>query len=388
MKISKVEAFPIKLQREDAFQENRYEHQNTNDFGDYIISRNSWTSIYPKHLETVLVRIETDTGIVGWGEAFSPVARATTATIVEDICRTVIMGHDPHDVEYLWYRTYSAMRERGHGTGFYIDALSGVDQALWDIIGKALDKPVYKLIGGGYRDKVKAYSGFGGVDPQRMSDQAAAMVELGYVALKLHIRLPNPETLAVVSAVRDRVGPDIELMVDVHTTKDVSEAIQLGRGLEKLGCRWLESPVAPEDPDGHAEIARALDMQVASGEWLRTSYEWRPWLEKRAMDVPMPDIGRTGISEGKRIAMLCDLYNLPMAPHVGAGCILAIAAGIHVSMAAPRLQIMEHSHHAMPLKSSFADSYPDVVDGHFVLADKPGLGVDINEAKVRALADK
>jgi galactonate dehydratase len=127
-------------------------------------------------------------------------------------------------------------------------------------------------------------------------------------------------------------------------------------------------------------------MQVASGEWLRTSYEWKQWLEKRSMDVPMPDIGRTGISEGKRIAMLCDLYNLPMAPHVGAGCILAIAAGIHVSMAAPRFQIMEHSHHAMAVKSSFADKYPDVVDGFFVLDDTPGLGVEINEEKVRDLA--
>lgn len=387
MKITKVDAFAIKLRREDAFQENRYEHQNVNDYGDYIIAKDSWTSIYPKHVETCLVRIETDTGIVGWGEAFSPVARQTTKTIVEDICRTVIMGHDPHDVEYLWYRTYSAMRERGHGTGFYVDALSGVDQALWDIVGKALNKPVYKLLGGAYRDRVKVYSGFGGNDPARMADQSAEMVGLGYKALKLHIRLSNPEILAIVSAVRDRVGPDIELMVDVHTTRDVSEAIQLGRGLEALGVRWLESPVAPEDPDGHAEVARALDMQVASGEWLRTSYEWKQWFEKRAIDVPMPDIGRTGISEGKRIAMLCDLYNLPMAPHVGQGCILAIAAGIHVSMASPRLQIMEHGHHAHKVKAQYADRYPDVIDGHFVPDDSPGLGVDINEDRVRDLAE-
>lgn len=385
MKISKVEAFAIKLKRQDKFTENR-EDKNLNDFGDYVIARDSWTSIYPKHVETVLVRIETDTGLVGWGEAFSPVARQTTKTIVEDICRTVIMGHDPHDVEYLWYRTYSAMRERGHGTGFYVDALSGVDQALWDIVGKALGKPVYKLLGGGYRDKVKVYSGFGGTEPERMANQAAELVGLGYRALKLHLRLSNREIIKIVEAVRDRVGPDIDLMVDVHTTRDVAGAILLGRGLERLDVRWLESPVAPEDPDGHAEVARALDMQVASGEWLRTSYEWKPWLDKRSMDVPMPDIGRTGISEGKRIAMLCDLHNLPMAPHVGAGCILAIAAGIHVSMAAPRLQIMEHSHHAHPVKSSFADKFPDVVDGHFVLDDTPGLGVEINEGKVRALA--
>jgi D-galactarolactone cycloisomerase len=385
VKISKVEALPIKIPREDRFSENLRE-DDLNDFGDYVISKTQWTSIYPKHVETTLVRIETDTGLVGWGEAFAPVSRRTPATIVEDICRTVVMGHDPHDVEYLWYRTYSSMRERGHGTGFFVDALSGIDQALWDIVGKAVGLPVYKLLGGAYRDRIRAYSGFGGTDPEKMAEQAKVIVGLGYTALKLHVRPKNSRILDIVAAVRDAVGPDIDLMVDVHTTRSVSEAIQLGRGLEKLDVKWLEAPVAPEDPDGHAEVARALDMDVASGEWLRTSYEWKPWFEKRAIDVPMPDIGRTGISEGKRIAMLCDYYNLPVAPHVGAGCILAIAAGLHVAMAAPRFRIFEHSHHAMPVKSSFADSYPDVVDGHFTLGDAPGLGVSINEDKVRALA--
>ena len=384
MKIAKVEAFPIKLRQDGKATENLRE-EDLNDFGDYVISRRHWTSIYPKHLETTLVRIETDDGIVGWGEAFAPVGRRTPATVVEDICRTVILGHDPHDVEYLWYRTYSSMRERGHGTGFFVDALSGVDQALWDIVGKALGKPVYKLLGGAYREKVPAYAGFGGTDPEKMAEQAAAHVALGYRALKLHSRVSNARLLDIVRAVRERVGPEVTLRLDVHTTRSVSEAILLGRGLERLEVDWLEAPVAPEDVDGHAEVARALDMQVASGEWLRTAYEWKPWLDKRAVDVPMPDVGRTGISEGRRISALCDVYNVPMAPHVGAGCILAIAAGIHVSMASPRLQIMEHSHHAMPLKSSFADRHPDVVDGHFVLDDTPGLGVEINEAKVRAL---
>ncbi len=384
MKIAKVEAFPIKLPHEDRYSENTREDE-MNDYGDYIISRRHWTSIYPKHLETTLVRIETDNGIVGWGEAFAPVARRTPATVIEDICRTVILGHDPHDVEYLWYRTYSSMRERGHGTGFFIDALSGVDQALWDIIGKALGKPVYKLLGGAYRDRLLVYNGFGGTDPETMSRQAAEIVALGYRALKLHSRAPNRRLVEIVSAVRETVGPEIELRVDVHTTRTVSEAILLGRELEKLDVNWLEAPVAPEDVDGHAEIARALDMNVATGEWLRTSYEWKSWFEKRAVDVPMPDIGRTGISEGRRIAMLCDYYNLPVAPHVGAGCILAIAAGLHVAMAAPRYQIFEHGHHAMPLKSSFADRFPDVVDGYFTLDDTPGLGVEINEDRVRAL---
>ena len=386
MKIAKIEAIPIKLARGSEHDENRRTKDLIDVGSDYVISSGSWTSIYPKHMETTLVRIETDTGIVGWGEAFSPVARRTTATIIEDICDLLVTGQDPHDVEYLWYRTYSAMRERGHGTGFYIDALSGIDQALWDIRGKALGLPVHKLLGGRYRDKLRVYAGFAGTDRDQVVKRAEELVGYGYTALKLHLRQPNPEIIDIVAGVREKVGPAIDLMVDVHTTREVAEAILLGRGLEKHGVRWLEAPVAPEDVNGHAEVARALDMQVASGEWLRTAYEWAPWIEKRGVDCPMPDIGRTGISEGKRIAALCDAANLPVAPHIGAGCILAIAAAVQVSAAMPRFQILEHGHHAMALKSSFAKVHPEVKDGYITIDDRPGLGVEIDEDKVRQLA--
>lgn len=385
MKITSVEAIPIKLPRDAAHDENRSQ-TGLNDYGDYVIASDSWTSIYPKHLETTLVRIGTDAGITGWGEAFSPVARHTTRTIVEDLCRTIVMGQDPRDVEYLWYRTYSAMRERGHGTGFYVDALSGVDQALWDILGKAANLPVHRLIGGRFRDRVRVYAGFAGTDPDGVSEQAERLVGHGYTSLKLHLRVGNAAILEIVEAVRARCGEWIEIMVDVHTTRDVSEAIALGRGLERLGVRWLEAPVAPEDSDGHAEVARALDMQVASGEWLRTAWEWRPWLEKRSVDCAMPDIGRTGISEGRRIAQMCDAFNTPVAPHIGAGCALAIAAGVQLSAAIPRFQILEHGHDAMALKCSFTLAHPRIERGAFVIEDRPGLGVEIDEKKLEKIA--
>ena len=385
MKIVKVEAIPIKLPRSEDADENR-SGQSLDDLGDYVIANDSWTSIYPKHLETTLVRVETDTGLVGWGEAFSPVSRHTTRTIVEDLCRTVILGQNPLDVELLWYRTYSAMRERGHGSGFYVDALSGVDQALWDIVGKAANLPLHRLIGGRVRDRVQVYAGYGGGDPGKMAAKAKELVGHGYSALKLHLRVDNEAILEIVKAIRASVGRGTTLMVDVHTTRDVSQAITLGRGLEALGVRWLEAPVAPEDVDGHAEVARALDMQVASGEWLRTAWEWRPWLEKRAVDCPMPDIGRTGISEGRRIAQLCDVFHLPVAPHVGAGCALAVAAGVQLSAAIRRFQLLEHSHDAMALKCSFTKAHPRVADGHFIIDDRPGLGVEIDEAAVERLA--
>ena len=175
-------------------------------------------------------------------------------------------------------------------------------------------------------------------------------------------------------------------MVDVHTTRDVSGAIELGRGLEALGVRWLEAPTAPEGARNHAEIASALDMQVATGEWLRTTWEWRQWIDLRAFDVAMPDIALTGLTEGKRISALCDSYNMPIAPHVDGGGILSVAASVQYSGAIPNFQILEHSHKAHEQKARIALKFPEPVNGVFVLDDTPGLGVEIDEAAVERYA--
>jgi L-alanine-DL-glutamate epimerase-like enolase superfamily enzyme len=175
-------------------------------------------------------------------------------------------------------------------------------------------------------------------------------------------------------------------MVDVHIGKDVSEAIKLGRRLEDLDVQWLESPTAPEDPYGSADIARALDLQIASGEWLRTTWQWREFLEAHALDVAMPDISRSGITESKRIAQLCDTYNIPVAPHVGRGGTIALAATIQFSATIPNFQIIEHMHQVHEQRSKICTTYPSPVDGEFLVSDTPGMGVTIDEDAVRSYA--
>ena len=350
------------------------------EYGDYTIAADAWTSIYSRNHETCLVRLETDDGLVGWGEGQAPVAPRATSAIVIELCAPLLHGRDPFDVEYLWYLLYSAMRERGHMTGFYVDALAAVDLALYDLLGKALAKPVYKLLGGEFRAHVPVYAGLGGAQPRTVVAQAESLLSAGYRALKLHLRMPNPQLLQFVEAVRRAAGPEIELMVDVHGTRDVSAAIELGKALEALGVRWLEAPCQPEDIRGQAEIARALSLQVTAGEWLRTVWEWRDWIALRGFDVAMPDVARTGLSEGKRIAALCDSFNLPIAPHVGGGGILSVAATIHYSLAIPNFQIMEHSHGAHAWKGSIARSYPTPHEGRFAAPQEPGLGVEIDES--------
>lgn len=384
MRIASVQAFAVKVPPEGVapLEGNR----QVEVYGDYTIAAEAWTSIYSRNHETCLVRLETDDGLVGWGEGQAPVASRATAVIVEELCAPLLLGRDPFDVEFLWYRLYSAMRERGHVTGFYVDALAAVDLALYDLLGKANGKPVYKLLGGSFRPDVPVYAGLGGAQAGGVVAQAISLLSAGYGSLKLHLRMPNPEILEVVEAVRQAAGPATELLVDVHGTRDVSEAIELGKGLQALGVRWLEAPCQPEDVRGQAEIARALSMQVATGEWLRTVWEWREWIARRGFDVAMPDVARTGLSEGKRIAALCDSFNLPIAPHVGGGGILSVAATIHYSLAIPNFQIMEHSHGAHAWKGSIAHSYPSPRDGRFAAPQEPGLGVEIDEAAVARYA--
>lgn len=367
MKITRIEAFALRLPRDD------------NTPTAYAIAPGGWRSIYSNMHETMVVRITTDEGLVGYGEGQSPVSPGTSKKIVEDLCQPILLGADPFDTEYLWQKMYSAMRERGHPTGFFVDALAGCDIALWDLVGKATGKPVHKIMGGRYRDRIKLYAGCGGKEPEAAAAKAEMLVEAGFKALKLHLTTERRHILSVVAAVRERVGPNIDIMVDLHTQYTVADAIKLGRGLEALDVFWLESPTVPEDIQGQVEIARALDMNVANGEWSRTRYEMREAFERRTCDVTMPDIGRTGLTEGKRIALLADTYNIPFAPHIGGGGILSIAASIQLSAVIPNFLIMEHGYEALAHRSRITHSAPKPVDGAFILDDKPGLGVEINE---------
>jgi L-alanine-DL-glutamate epimerase-like enolase superfamily enzyme len=380
LKIKEITAFPIRISREDDEEGN--DRPSVIDFGDYFVDESAFTSIYSKHHETTVIKIETDTGIVGWGEAQSPVAPRTTQVIVEDLVRPLVLGRDPFDIEAIWTRNFGAMRERGHPTGFYIDAIGGTDIALWDIVGKATGKPVHKLAGGRYRDKVKLYAGLGGTDPEKVADAAEEHVGLGYKALKLHLLLDVEGVAEIASAVRTRVGPDIMLMCDVHMRQSLTSAIKLGRALEKLDFTWLESPLVPDDIPGAVALSEALDMAVAIGEWSRTRYEMREAFERRAYDIVMHDIARTGITEGHRIGTIADTYNIPVAPHVGGGGILSVAATVEYSASCSNFMIMEHGHHANSYKNAITSEEYGPSNGYFEVSDKPGLGIEIDQSLV------
>ena len=352
------------------------------DMGEYYIDDGSNTSIYSKSHETTVVKIETDTGIIGWGEAQSPVSPNTSATIIKDIVTPLTIGKNIFDVEAIWHKNYAAKRERGHYTGFYIDAICGVDIAIWDAIGKALNMPTVQAMGGIHRNKVSLYNGIGGTIPEEVADQAEWSVSKGYKYLKMHLKEDIDNTIEIVTKVRERVGESIGLMLDVHMGFDTFNAIKLGKELEKINLLWLESPSDPIDIPGLCEISRSLDLPIANGEWTRTKYEMREIFEKRAYDISMPDIARTGLTGGKQIATIAELYNIPISPHVGGGGIVSIAATLQYSLGIPNFLIMEHSEQGNAVKSMFLSEPFDAKNGQYSLPNKPGLGIDVDENKL------
>lgn len=285
-----------------------------------------------------IVEIETTDGVVGWGECYGPaqVARA----YIDSQYGPRIIGRDPFDVEVIWEDLYNRIKDYG-STGMAISALSGIDIALWDIIGKICGKPVHKLIGGAYRTEVTAYAtGLYFIDMDRLIeeaiDEARGYVEEGFTAIKMKIGLGSPKLdIERVAAVREAIGDDVRLMVDANHCFTVPAAIRLGRELEQLNVEWFEEPISPEDVDGYIEVTRALDMAVAGGENEFTRWGFRDLVTRKAMDIIQPDVcAAGGISECRKIATLATTHGVECVPHAW-GSVIGLAATLHFLAALP-----------------------------------------------------
>ena len=244
-----------------------------------------------------VVEISTDEGITGWGECYGP--SAVAKTFIETQYKARVVGRDPFDVEAIWEDLYNRIKDYGT-TGMAISAISGIDIALWDIMGRAVGKPVHKLIGGAYRSEVIPYAtGLYFIDMDRLVEEAVEeALEFkndGFRAIKMKIGLGDLKLDAKrVGAVRKAIGPDVKLAVDANHCFSVPNAIKLGRMLEEHDILWFEEPISPEDHDGYIEVTRALDMAVAGGENDFTRWGFRDVIAKKAMDIVQPDLCAAG----------------------------------------------------------------------------------------------
>jgi galactonate dehydratase len=293
---------------------------------------------------------------------------------------------DPFAVEAVWQNLFRSFS--GRSGGMLIEALAAIDIALWDIMGKAVDRPIYELLGHMGRKSIRAYaSSIPWVD----DDGARRVVEdcrdRGFTEIKVKIGAPISDALARARLVRETAGPDMRLMADANWIFDVDDALEVGKGLADLGYFWFEEPIVPEDIDGYRWLRQKLPLRLAAGESEHTASGAAPLLIARAIGVVQPDVARSGgISETRKIALLASALHSPYAPHVGASGAICVAASLHLAAAMPNFLTFECMVFPNPLRDALlknpVGSLDDLIDGALPLPAGPGLGIELDMAEV------
>ncbi len=350
----------------------------------------------------LFVKLITDGGVVGWGEVYSATFDAhLTARLVEDVCEHHVLGRDPHRIEEIW--------REGYGRGYtqrpdltLVSVLSGIEIALWDIVGKEAGRPVYDLLGGPSRERVRGYtyvySEPGDAtdvyhDPDLAASRAAEYAALGHTALKFDPagkyatndpRQPSGEALdrceRYVAAVREAVGTKVDILFGTHGQFTPAGAIRLARRIERYDPLWFEEPTPPESPEEMAKVARATSMPIATGERLVTLHEFARVLDTGAASILQPNLGRAGgILQGRKIAALAEARYAQLAPHLYCGPVVG-AANIQLATCIPNFLILEGirewgGFHARILKTPVRWE-----DGYVIPSTEPGIGVEVDEA--------
>jgi D-galactarolactone cycloisomerase len=385
MKIATVETFAVKFEHGDFFG-GKGEDSPAPKPGHYLVQP-GWRGIYSSRIETMIVRIETSDGLVGYGEGQSPIAPEVSATIVNRVLAPVLHGRDPRATRVLRREMYDLMNLRGHTGGFMLDAIAAVDAALWDIAGKAVDLPLHVLLGGPCRTEVPVY--VSGIRGETVGDKLTEMrgfIDRGFSDFKLFGGFGVDADAELVETLIAALGGKARLAVDALWKYDLNEAHRLGRRLEKVGAMWLEAPVEPEDAQGNAELARSLDLPIANGETLRTRLEYLPWFERRALDIAQPDIGRCGITEGLAIIDLAEAFHIPVVLHMGMASPVMIAATLQVAAAAPQVDLVEFQPVVLGIANQLLKSPIRCEGGRMQVTDGPGLGIEIDETALRRFA--
>ncbi len=343
--------------------------------------------------DMALVRIDVASGLVGWGESKAAVGSAGSCaalvSLITDELAPQLVGRDARRVTQLWEEMYNGTRghyalSRGRTfpvlgrRGLNVAAMSGVDMALWDLLGKSVDAPVVDLWGGPCRADMPLYASGGWADTGGIGAELNGYVERGFSAVKMRVGVMDGDvetSIARVAAARAALGPGIGLMVDAHGTFSASEAKRFAVGVEPFGVRWFEEPVSADDRRGATAVRSSTNIAIAAGESEFTRFDFRDLIEANAVDVLQPDLAICGgPSEGRRIAALAEAYQLELAPHCW-GSALSFSAGMSLAFASPAASVIEYSLGANPFLHELPEESIEVVGGRVVAPARPGLGV-------------
>ena len=348
-----------------------------------LVMGTSWRNL-------TFVKVETDEGLTGISEVRMNNRTDALVAYIDGAKRRHVIGSDPFNTEDLYQRMFRD--DYGRAGEIVATGISVVEIACWDIIGKALNQPVYRLLGGKCRDEIKAYAnGWYRVErtPAEFHAAAKKVLEKGYKALKFdpfgagYYELSYEEKLrsvSLVEAVRDSVGPDVEILVEMHGRFSPYTAIEIAAELEKFQPSWVEEPVPPDNIAALAKAADKINLPVATGERLHNKYEYRELINLQAADILQPDITQTGgFLETKKIAAMGDMCYMTVAPH-NVGGTVSTAAALHLAACTTNFKIQENfNDFSEAWVKEAAAGCPEVIDGYFSLPNGPGLGMELNE---------
>ena len=348
-----------------------------------LVMGTSWRNL-------TFVKVETDEGLTGVSEVRMNNRTDALVAYIDGAKRRHVIGSDPFNTEDLYQRLFRD--DYGRAGEIVATGISVIEIACWDIIGKAVNQPVYRLLGGACRDKIKAYAnGWYRVErsPEEFHAAAKRVLEKGYRALKFdpfgagYYELSYEEKLKsveLVEAVRDAVGPDVEILVEMHGRFSPYMAIEISAELEKFQPSWVEEPVPPDNIAALAKAAEKINLPVATGERLHNKYEYRELINLQAADILQPDITQTGgFLETKKIAAMGDMCYMTVAPH-NVGGPVSTATALHFAACTTNFKIQEHfNDFSEAWVKEAATGCPEVIDGYFSLPNGPGLGMELNE---------
>ncbi len=332
-----------------------------------------------KKREIVVVQVFTDEGIVGVGEAHHGSSPLSVAAVIENSFRPILIGEDPSFIEFLWEKM---KRSVPYGGTLGIIGMSGIDIALWDIRGKELGTPVYKLLGA-HNNKIKAYAGgltLGWKNPEDLAREAVKYVDLEFTALKVRGGQGFEKDVKSVKAVRDAIGSNVDIMVDINTAYSYNMAVKLARELEKYEVFWLEEPLAADEVKGLSRLAAATTIPIAVGENIYTRFGYRDLIAEGAVQIVNADCTKVGgISEAKKIASIAGAWHGFFAPHI-LGTAIDLAANLSVLASASNAIVAEYDPNEFyPFRDELTLEPIKPNKGYLEPIEKPGLGIELNK---------
>ncbi|MBD3846469.1 mandelate racemase/muconate lactonizing enzyme family protein [Bosea sp. SSUT16] len=383
-RVAKVDVYTLTIPRETVYLGDPRPGENVNEKG-YIVRKGNRT-VYPTMDRTVVVRLETSGGLVGWGETYGIVAPGAAIAIIDDLLGPYVIGRSPQDVVVIHEDLYDLMRVRGYTGGFYLDALAAIDIALWDLNARLADRPLVAMLGGRRHERLPAYiSGLPKRTRAERADFAAEWQAKGFDSFKFAAPVADDGNVAEIATLRERLGSQARIACDMHWVHTAEEAVSAIRAMEPHGLWFAEAPVKPEDVDGLTHVAARVSTPVAAGEEWRTVYDLVPRVARRACAIVQPEMGHKGVTEFMRIGQYAQAHNLAVIPHATIGMGLFMAASLHASAALSAVSCHEYQHSIFEPNRRLLTGDMDCHEGFYSLPTGPGLGVAPSEEALNLL---